>query len=69
MNLDDKELNKLVDDYFQVCGKLPKIDNRLLKYLFIFSLNLFYLGFYLRKKKNELKGIQEIAKQILVDIL
>lgn len=64
-NFDDKELNILVAKYLQVCGKLPKIDNKLFKFLFIFSLSLNYCSSYLRERENDLDGIQKIAKQIL----
>lgn len=64
-NFDDKELNNLIAKYSQACSKLPKMDNKLFKFFFIFSLNLDYLSLYLREKENDLEGIQKIAKQIL----
>jgi len=58
-------INNLIIEYLQVCSELPQIDDTLFKFLFIFSLSLFYLSFYLRKKENELEGIRKIAKQML----
>ena len=62
----DQKVEKAYTEYNQIISKLPFLDGASYKFFFTFSLNLFYLSLYIRKKE-ELDIIRKITRQMFLE--
>jgi len=65
IDFNNEELKNLYEEYAQKISKLPFLNYISYKFFFIFSLNLFFLSSYVRKKEDDLEIVRKITKLTL----